>query len=227
MKLVLYSGGDEEDNKSLDKEVIKLVSKKDPLFVFVPADIYDGECGFEEMVARFKPLGVKRFLYFPVDVPYDQVLLKEVLSSDIIYLGGGNTYYFIKHLRKTGFFTELQKFSKRGGVLAGISAGAIMMTPNIDTAGYPAFDCDDNDDDVTNFRAMGLVHFEFFPHYKNSDRYDKELKKKSKKKQHPLYALPDGSGIIKDKEKLSFLGKAWCFYKGEKINLSGKKALSK
>lgn len=227
MKLVLYSGGDKDENNSLDREVIELSSNKDPLFVFIPADMYDGESEFQEIVDRFAPMGVKRFLYFPVDVPFDKVLLKEVLKSDIIYLGGGNTYYFIQHLRSTGFFNQLKSFSKRGGVIAGVSAGAIMMTPNIETAGYPSFDCDDNEDNVVNLKAMNLVQFEFFPHYRNSDRYDKVLKKKSKTKDYPLYALPDGSGIIKNYEKLSFLGKAWCFYKGQKINLTGKKALSK
>ena len=121
----------------------------------------------------------------------------------------------------------MKKQCFQGKTIAGISAGAILMTPNIHSASYPKFDCDDNEDNVKNMKAMGLVDFEFFPHYRNSDRYDNELKKQSKKLSYPLYALPDGSGVIKDNHKMVFVGKAWCFYKGEKINLAGKKVSSR
>jgi len=227
MKLVLYSGGDDEDNALLDKETLNVSEVKDPLFVFIPADSYDGESGFRDVVARFRKIGVKRFLYFPIDIPFDNVLYQEILKADIFFLGGGNTYYFIKNLREKKLLRVLKNQSRLGKTIAGVSAGAILMTPTIESASYPKFDRDENDDDVTNMKAMGLVSFEFFPHYKNSERYDNELKKQSRKLPYPLYALPDGSGVIKHKEKMTFVGKVWCFFKGQKINLSGRKVLSK
>ena len=146
--------------------------------------------------------------------------MSEALKSEIIRLSGGNTYYFLKHLRKTGLLKHLKEFVKRGGVLTGLSAGGILMTPIISAAGYPEFDKDDNDEKVRNLRGLNLVKFEFFPHYKNSPRYDKDLIRESKRVDYPIYAIPDGSGVVVTENKLKFIGKSYCFFKGKKVLLS-------
>lgn len=220
MKLVFYSGGTEEENYELDKECLSLLDNQNPTLCFIPSSSYDGEYEFQHFVAQYQRFGITRFLYFPIDVPQDKVLLGEIFNADLIHLGGGNTYYFLKCMRQIGFMSFLKEYALNGGVLTGLSAGGILMTPNINTAGYPSFDCDDNEDDVTNFRAMNLVKFEFFPHYKNSVRYDTELRKQSKLTKYPIYALPDGGGIIKTHEKTTFIGRTWCFANGQKIQIN-------
>lgn len=220
MKLVFYSGGHEEENTLLDQQLLKLVGKEDPLITFIPSCSYESELYFKEFIEQYQRFGVKRFLHFPIDIPYDDILLNEVLKSDVIHLGGGNTFYFIKHLKKTGMLSRLKSFVKEGGILTGLSAGAIIMSPRIDTASFPEFDCDENADNVRSFKAMNLVHFEFFPHYKNSKRYDKELLRYSKQRAIPLYACPDGSGIIVDHENVTFSGKTYCFFQGKKTMIN-------
>ncbi len=216
MNLVFYSGGTEEENLEVDEECLHLLDNPNPTMVFIPSSSYDGEYEFRHFVRHYQTFGITRFLYFPVDVPQDNVLLKEVFQSDLIHLDGGNTYYFLNCLRKRGYLAFLKEFALSGGVLSGLSAGGIIMTPNIKTAGYPDFDCDENEDGVTNLRGMNLVKFEFFPHYKNSLRYDRELRKQSRLTKNPIFALPDGSGIIKTEESMQFVGKAWCFHQGVK-----------
>jgi dipeptidase E len=220
VKLVFYSGGDEKENHDLDFECLKLLENPNPTLTFIPSSSFDGESEFRDFVDQYQAFGVNRFLYFPVDVPHDRVLLSEVFSSDLIHLGGGNTFYFLKYLRLRGLLPFLKEFALGGGVISGLSAGAILMTPNIHTAGYPKFDRDENEEEVKNFNAMNLVKFEFFPHYKNSARYDKELVRESKRGALPLFALPDGSGIIKEGDKMTFIGRAWCFHKGVKTLLN-------
>ncbi|MBK24950.1 MAG: hypothetical protein CME70_13205 [Halobacteriovorax sp.] len=220
MKLVLYGGGHEEENLHLDAEAIKLTNVSDPRVTYIPSCSYDSEVDFIAFVQNYRKLGLTRFIHFPIDVPFDQVLLSEAMSSDIIHLSGGNTYYFLKYLRKTGILSRLKAFVKNGGVLTGMSAGAILMTPDIKTAGYPKFDCDDNDEKVKNLKAMNIVPFEFFPHYKNSTRYEKELVMQSKKVSTPVYAVPDHSGIVVDGNSMKFVGKTVCFHKGKKVPLS-------
>lgn len=216
MKLVFYSGGHEEDNIVLDLELLNLVGKEDPLVTFIPSCSYESELYFKEFIEQYHRIGIQRFMLFPVDIPFDDIMLNEILKSDIIHLGGGNTFYFIKHLKKSGMFQKLKQFVKDGGILTGLSAGAIIMSPRIDTASFPSFDRDENDDNVKNFKAMNLVSFEFFPHYKNSKRYENELLNYSKKRSIPLYACPDGSGIVVDQNNVTFLGKTYCFHQGKK-----------
>ncbi len=219
MNVCLYSGGDEKDNLDLDLKVLSLVQSDEPSVTYIPSCSYDSEVYFCEYVNQYKPLGIERFIHFAIDVNFSDVLLEEAFSSDIIHLSGGNTYYFLKHLKKKKLLSRLKKFVRDGGILTGLSAGSIIMTPNIDTAGFPDFDKDDNEENLKDFKALGLVNFEFFPHYKNSYRYDLELIKHSKKIDYPLYACPDGSGIIIKKSQPHFHGRCFKFFKGKKIRV--------
>lgn len=219
MKLVLYSGGGEEENALLNLKAIELTHKTNPKITFIPSSSYDAESDYEYFVDEFSKLGVERIMLFNVDVPFSDLMLKEVLSSDLIFLGGGNTFYFLNSLRKSGMLKELKAFVKKGGVLCGLSAGAIMMTEDISTAGMPSFDRDENPWQIKNLKSMKLVDFYFFPHFKNSKRYDVEFRKFTKKIKKPLYACIDGSGIVIENESMTFIGKVAMFYGGRKITI--------
>jgi dipeptidase E len=224
MKLVFYSGGNEGENDFLNKRAIELTQSKSPKITLIPSCSYDAEDDYKFFVNEFSKIGVERFMLFCVDTPYTKTLLNEVLKSDLIFLGGGNTFYFLKHLKKEGMFEHFKKFLKRGGVLCGLSAGAIVLTPHVHTATFPHFDRDENPWDMKNLSAMRLVNFEFFPHYKNSKRYDDELIFHSKKSKLPLYACSNGGGVVIDGEQISFCGKTHQFYQGKKLtiyNLAG------
>lgn len=220
MKLVLYSGGGEEENRYLNRRALELTGADTPKLTFIPSSSYDAEVDFKFFVEEFSKLGVQRFMHFCVDTPFTKTMLNEVMKSDLIFLGGGNTFYFLKYLKKNKMFDHFKKFLKRGGVLCGLSAGAIVLTPHVHTASFPHFDRDENPFDMKNLSAMRVVNFEFFPHYKNSKRYDAELLHHSKKSKLPLYACPDGGGIIVEDERISFTGKSHVFYQGKKLTLS-------
>lgn len=217
MKLIFYSGGHDFENILIDKNLLELSKKESPQITYIPSCSYLCEQDFKEFVAQYSRFNIHNIINFPIDVPYTDILKAEVLKSDIIHLSGGNTYYFLKYLRKSGMLKELKTFVKNGGILTGLSAGAIIMTKSIETAGFPSFDKDDNDENLTNLKGMGLVNFNFFPHYKNSKRYDNEIVKYSRLLDSPIYACPDGSGIIVDDNELTFIGKAFCFFQGKKI----------
>jgi dipeptidase E len=222
VKLVFYGGGDEEDNLELDNALIKLSEKKSPRITYIPACSHDSERDFYEFVDQYSKFNITKFIYFPVDVHFDDVILSEAFKSDIIHLSGGNTYYFLSYLKENNLLDRLRKFVEKGGVLSGLSAGAILMTPNIVTAGFPEFDKDINYVKIKNTKSLGLVNFEFFPHYVNSKRYDTELLSHSRKTRKVVYACSDGSGIIVNGESIEFLGRAYCFYHGKKVFLTDK-----
>ncbi len=219
MRLVFYSGGDEEENLALDLVLFELSGNQDPKITYIPCCSLDGDLEFSDFVSHYRKLGFSRFQYCPIDIPQSNTFLKEALESDIIYLSGGNTYYFLKHLKKSKFFYSLREYVKKGGILTGLSAGGILMTPNIQTASYPRFDRDENEDNLINLKALNLVDFEFFPHYRNSKRYDDELKKESTYSSRSVYAVPDGSGVIVDGNNIHFVGRAYEFYQGQKFSI--------
>lgn len=219
MKAVLYSGGDHDDNYLLDEEVLRLIGRSRPCFTFIPSCIDDAEEDFEYFLSHFRPCGVYDFVMFPIDSLFTNDQLDRALRSDFVFLDGGNTFYFLKHLRKSGMISHLRKYLLSGGVLGGLSAGAIIMTPNINTARFPYFDCDINDVNIKNYRGMNLFNFEFFPHYSNSRRYIHELDNYSKNLSYPVYACPDGSGVVISDKGVNHIGPQWGFMRGKKFKI--------
>lgn len=216
MKLVLYSGGSDKENRKLDKKLRSMLPKN-PLVTYIPSSSLDSDIYFRYFVERFKKFGMEKFIHFPVDIPSDPVLEAKIWKSDMIHLDGGNTFYFLASLRRKGFLGKLRKFVQRGGILTGESAGAIIQTPNIDTAKIPSFDCDDNDVRLKDLSALKLVPFEFAPHFVNSKRHHDTYIKHTRKTNQHLYACKDGAGIVIDGKDLHLYGDIICFFNGKKL----------
>lgn len=219
MKLVLYSGGLEKENQLLDQSFQELLGKKNPVVTFIPSSSYLSEQEFKTFVKHYSKFKITRFIHFPVDVPFDRIIFQEVFKSDAIHLAGGNTFYFLNSLRKANLIPALRKFVEKGGVLSGLSAGAILMTENIEMAAYPEFDRDENTVNIKNLSSMNLVNFAFFPHFKNSARYDAAFKKYSRVKKKVIYACPDGAGIVINGEEIRFCGPCYVYANGHKFTI--------
>jgi dipeptidase E len=220
MKLVFYSGGDEKDNLHLDKAFIHLLAKKNPVVTFIPSSSYLSEQEFRSFVKHYSKYKITRFIYFPIDVPFDRILFNEVMKSDAIHLAGGNTFYFLNALRKAKLLPQIRSFVRKGGVLTGLSAGAIMMTENIEMAAYPDFDRDENIVNLSNLNSLNLVDFLFFPHFRNSSRYDSVFKSYTRSFAKVIYACPDGAGIVVNDHQLTVVRKCYVFSGGHKFSIN-------
>jgi dipeptidase E len=219
MKLVLYSGGDNIINESIDNELLKLLPSKDVKFCFIPSKSDGSEEYFQDVIKYYSKYGLSKFSSFFADVPNPKDKIKKLLNNDIIYLSGGNTYYFLYYLKKYNLLNVLIEFVKKGGIIIGVSAGSIIQTPNIQTSGIPYFDCDENIVGLTDFTALNLVNFEFYPHYVFDLQTDEELLKYSENNGNEIYACSDGSGIVINGKELKFVGKIYKFFQGMKSNI--------
>jgi dipeptidase E len=220
MNLVFYSGGNDQENHLLDKSFVEILDKKNPVITFIPSSSYLSDQEFKSFVRHYSKFKISRFIHFPIDVPFDKILFQEVMRSDAIHMAGGNTFYFLHHLRKMKLLPQLRSFAQKGGVLTGLSAGAIMMTENIEMAAYPEFDRDENIVNIKNLTALNLVDFLFFPHFRNSPRYDAVFKSYTKKNSKMIYACPDGAGIVVRENELRFIGKCYAFSEGKKFTIN-------
>lgn len=220
MNLVFYSGGNDQENHLLDKSFLEILDKKNPVITFIPSSSYLSDQEFKSFVRHYSKFKISRFIHFPIDVPFDKILFQEVMRSDAIHMAGGNTFYFLHHLRKMKLLPQLRSFAQKGGVLTGLSAGAIMMTENIEMAAYPEFDRDENIVNIKNLAALNLVDFLFFPHFRNSPRYDVVFKSYTKKNSKIIYACPDGAGIVVRENELRFIGKCYAFSEGKKFTIN-------
>jgi dipeptidase E len=218
MKLALYSGGGSRENRGLVREALTLLEgRRNPVFAFVPADSEDAERDYLVFRRKFQGSRLRRFRCIPVDRPLSAREEKTLFSADAIFLGGGNTFYFLKQIRERRLLAKFRSFVKRGGVLMGLSAGGILMTPNIMTASVPSMDSDENEVGLKDLKALGLVPFEFSPHYHPSRSVDRELLAYSRRLPHPVYACADGQGVIVKSGSVQFVGRVSVFHQGRKF----------
>lgn len=218
-RLVLYSGGTDPGNKLLHKALANLAGKRARSMTYVPFSHENGLFFFNRIKKRYKQFGFRKFRYFPVDSDFLNKEMNEALKSDVIYLAGGNTYYFLKHLRESDFLKRLTTYAKTGGVIAGLSAGAIILTPNIKLAGYPPHVGDENEVRLKNLKSLKLVNFEFLPHYTNSPKTNHAMLNYSRRTQNAILACPDGSGVVVNKGIIELYGLVYIFYQGKKLRL--------
>jgi dipeptidase E len=220
MRLVLYSGGQRPENRFLHQSVFDLCGlKKNPKFTYIPFCAENAKTYYARITRRYRSFGFREFHCLPVDQPFDRSDFLRALRSDVIYLAGGNTFYFLYHLKRSGLLPQLRKFARDGGVLAGLSAGAIILTPNIRLASVPKFDADENDVGLRDLEGLGLTSFEFSPHYSDNRTRNTALLNYSKKITLPVYASVDGSGIVVDGDRFTVLGKTAVFYRGHRVLL--------
>lgn len=220
MKLVLYSGGFGRENRELAAKVGELLENHpSPVITFVPGYHEDAGEDFRDFKRNLKGSGVKKFRCIPVDQPLSQQAEELLFTSDAIFLGGGNTFYILRHLKRRHLLAKFRAYVREGGLLLGLSAGSILMTPNVMTAQVPSLDADENESGLKDLRALGLVPFEFSPHYRASRRVDRELLDHSLRSHRPIYACRDGEGIVVREEKIQFVGNVTVFHRGFKYSL--------
>ena len=112
--------GEKGNSPHLDRIAFNMTGKKRPSITYIPSSHYWAEEDFRDFIKYYNKQGIEQFVLLPVDIPFDNSLLNLAMRSDMVHLSGGNTYYFLKHLRKSGMFGRLKKFVKEGGVFDGI-----------------------------------------------------------------------------------------------------------
>ena len=112
------------------------------------------------------------------------------LDLDIIYVGGGNTFGIYDKIRKCNFDKNIIDYVKSGVTYIGGSAGAYIVTQNIEHV----LKYDDNNVEMTDFNGLGLFDGVILCHYTYLRKFDfDELCKTSPYK---AYCLTDSDSIV-------------------------------
>ena len=113
---------------------------------------------------------------------------------DIYYVCGGNTFYILDRMRKTGMDKILIEAVKKGKFYLGVSAGSIIPGPDIEIAGW-GDGGDPNDVNLRDLTGLGLVPYLIAPHYTETEKADVADFAK-KRKDEPVIALTDDQAIF-------------------------------
>jgi dipeptidase E len=197
--LVMYSGGQHRGNERLHRALVHLASQvsEGPLrFTYLPFCADGSTTYFMRSARRYGRFGVDEFCSLAADQKPTRAQIKMALRAHIVYLAGGNTFYFLKALRKSGLLAMLRDYAESGGIIAGLSAGAHILTPHIRLAGVKGLDPDPNEVRLKDLRALGLAPFEILPHFDGRSRTIGILRRYSCESDYPVYACPDGAGVV-------------------------------
>ena len=94
-----------------------------------------------------------------------QEMCDKLEQNDYIYITGGNTFFLLQELRKSGADKVIIEQIQKGKLYIGESAGSMVLAPNIEyVTGMD--DCREAPE-LTSFEALGQVDFYPIPHYTN------------------------------------------------------------
>jgi len=197
MKKIIAIGGGEigrpgfpVETTKIDKEIIKLSGKKNPRLLFIPTASQDAERYIEMVKKHFgKKLGCKvDILYLIKNKLSRKEIAKKILSSDIVYVGGGNTLRMMNVWRNSGVDKLLKKAYEKGIVLSGLSAGSICWF------NYGCSDSRKFKNKKLKFikvKGLGFINAFNCPHYDTEKTRKKSLKEMMKKIPGVAIALDD------------------------------------
>ncbi|MFV7770615.1 Type 1 glutamine amidotransferase-like domain-containing protein [Shewanella marisflavi] len=115
---------------------------------------------------QYSGLGLRLEHYLDLEQGFSSAELDRLLNYRAIHLAGGDTFGFLAQVHARGLMTEFSDYCHRGGILIGMSAGAMLMTPTIACAPL----CGDvNHQALSDLSGLGLLPYQFLPHCDLSD----------------------------------------------------------
>jgi len=114
-----------------------------------------------------------------------------IKDMDVIEMFGGNNFHYLKRLRETGLTEGIRGFIDGGGVYVGVSAGSMIMGPDVDE--NLTFDV--NDVGLKDLSGFGYVDFYILPHWDWRDNRWKALRHVWITGKH-MVPLTDRQGIL-------------------------------
>ena len=96
-----------------------------------------------------------------------KTVMEKLTKNDMIFVGGGNTFFLLQELKRSGADKIIAQEVEKGKLYIGESAGAIAACPDI---GYSAeMDVPEKAPELTDYTGMGLVDFYVVPHLGHPD----------------------------------------------------------
>lgn len=211
MKLLLTSAG--FANKPIIDAFLELAGKpfSELRIVDIPtaANMEDGDKTW--LIEGFNQLKELGFSYIDIidiaAVPRD-IWEPRLKSADVLLFGGGNTFYLLDWINKSGLKEMLPNLLK-DKIYVGISAGSYVACPTIEMATWKHQDI--NKSGLTDLTGINLVPFLLSVHYAPDKK--EIIREAISKTKYPVKILDDNQAILVRDNDYNLVGE------GEEIKL--------
>ncbi len=158
---------------NLDK-ILSLVFPKEmerKIFAYMPSDGANCPQKYRDEWNGYAEKYGAEFIYVDNSKENSVDEVSKLLTANILIITGGNTFKLLDNLRKSGLDKAIKEFANKNEfVLAGFSAGALVLTPTIEVCNLPNYD--KNEVGLKDLIGLGIVNFEVFPHYSEQEHKD-------------------------------------------------------
>lgn len=202
-KLFLSSAGIVPETK---EDFLKLLSKNpdDLTVAFIPTagDPEKDKTFIQWSIDQIKEIGMK-FTTIDLKIENKDTLYDKLNKVDIIWVNGGNIFYLLDQVRKSGFNQVIEKLLDEGKIYVGVSAGSYLACPNIESAKWKNI----SDPDIVGLKdltALNLVKLLVIAHYE--DQFKQDVENGSKTTKLPVVALNDKQAIMVIGDEFKIVG---------------------
>lgn len=128
-----------------------------------------------------------------VDIEFENP--NKLKKFDVIYINGGNPFYLLYHLKKSGADKVITQLADKGVIIVGISGGGVILGPSIKIVDY--FDKKINTIKLKDLNGLNLTDTIIYPHY--TKEAEEKIKKFEDKYQCKVRRLTDNQSVIIEK----------------------------
>ena len=215
MKLLLTSSG--LTNTKIAKVLFELTGKKPEktTVVFIPTasnvEVGDKDWLISDLI-NLKKQNFKSIEITDISAVPEEIWRPSLERADVLFFEGGNTYYLMRWLNKSGL-TELLPELLKDKVFVGVSAGSMVAGPDLDLKLSQEI-YEEDMLETEELAALNFVDFYFLPHL-NSQSFKKMRKENIEKIAQAIdktiYALDDNSALKIVDGKIEVVGEGEWF----------------
>ena len=206
-KMVLIGGGDigrgntAYETKEIDEEIVNMTNIDKPIFLFIGLASSFSDSYYDIIKKIYKNLGCETVYLKKKNIINNPDIVKDKISNaDIIYIGGGDSIKLINEIKEYKLDILLKEAYKKGTILVGISAGAILLSKE----GFSDSLILRNESNKHSFiEGINLNNLIISPHYNSSIEKTNELKEQIATRK--VYGLENCTALKIEDDKISII----------------------
>jgi len=206
MKLMLIGGGEigrgtkPYETKEIDEEIVKMTNKEKPKLLFIGLANSYADSYYDYIKNIYKNLGCETMYLKKKNVTKNPDIVKnKIEEADIIYIGGGDTIKLMNTVKEYKIDELLKKAKERNCVLAGISAGAILLSKSGFSDSYILREESDKHEFV---EGLNFIDINICPHFHNDEKKQKDLEDNLKNNNKEVYGLENCTALKIEDNKM-------------------------
>ena len=187
-KIISIGGGGftHETDESLDQYVLSKLNTKNFKIGFLPTASKDNQKKIDLFYKRFENSNLE-LSHFSLCSKIEG-FKGWLLSKDIIYVGGGNTFYMLKIWEKNNLIEIFKEAYNKGIILSGVSAGAVCW--------FDWILSDSKGSGLKPIRGINLISGSCTPHSSEDERINQFQENIKNNKLPEGIAIDDGVAVL-------------------------------